>query len=126
MNRAARPLLGEHDFAAFCRRREGASTVRTLLDLRWDRVDPDLAVLTVRADAFCHSMVRALVGVLLPVGDGRRGPEWPGEVLAARVRDPGVTVVPPHGLVLEEVAYPDDDLLAARQVQTRRHRGSGA
>jgi tRNA pseudouridine38-40 synthase len=114
MNGAAVRLLGEHDFAAFCRKREGATTIRTLLDLRWDRDPAGLAVATVRADAFCHSMVRALVGCLVAVGEGRRTPAWAGDVLAARVRDPGVTVMPAHGLTLEEVAYPADDELAAQ------------
>ena len=114
MNGAAVRLLGEHDFAAFCKKREGATTIRTLLDLRWDRDPAGLAVAAVRADAFCHSMVRALVGCLVAVGEGRRTSAWAGEVLAARVRDPGVTVMPAHALTLEEVAYPADDELAAQ------------
>ena len=69
MNAAAQPLLGEHDFAALCRPRAGASTVRRMLDLIWARDGHGTAVMTVRADAFCHSMVRALVGVLVPVGE---------------------------------------------------------
>jgi tRNA pseudouridine38-40 synthase len=124
MNEAAAPLVGEHDFASFCKRREGATTVRALLDLRWARED-DLAVATVRADAFCHNMVRSLVGCLLAVGEGRRPPAWPAEVLAAAVRDPAVTVVPPHGLTLEEVGYPADADLAARADATRRLRVPG-
>ena len=121
MNDAARTLTGEHDFAAFCRRREGASTVRTLHDLRWHRDGRGLAVATVRADAFCHNMVRALVGCLVAVGEGRREPPWAERVLAARVRDPGVTVLHAHGLTLEEVAYPDGDGLA-RQAEAARAR----
>jgi tRNA pseudouridine38-40 synthase len=109
MNAACEPLLGLHDFASFCKQREGATTVRTLLDLAWSRDDAGLAVATVRADAFCHHMVRSLVGCLLAVGDGRRTPAWAGEVLAAAVRDPSVAVVPAHGLTLEEVGYPADD-----------------
>jgi tRNA pseudouridine38-40 synthase len=123
MNRAASGLLGEHDFAAFCRRREGATTVRALLDLRWDRVD-GVAVATVRADAFCHSMVRALTGCLVAVGEGRHGPDWAAQVLAARQRDPGVKVMPAHGLTLEEVAYPPDAELAARARETRATRSA--
>jgi tRNA pseudouridine38-40 synthase len=122
MNEAARACLGPHDFAAFCRRREGASTVRELLLLEWARPAPGLAVATVTADAFCHNMVRALVGGLLSVGDGRRPPSWLAGVLAARVRDPGVIVAPPHGLCLEEVRYPPDADLAARAELTRRLR----
>ena len=83
MNAAAALLLGEHDFAAFCRRREGATTVRTLLALEWARDDAGVAIARVEADAFCHSMVRSLVGTLLEVGDGKRDVEWPAAVLAA-------------------------------------------
>lgn len=119
MNEAAALLTGEHDFAAFCRKREGATTIRTLLDLSWDRDPTGLAVATVRADAFCHSMVRALVGCLVAVGEGRRTPSWAGEVLRSATRDPGVTVMHAHGLTLEEVAYPADDALAA-QAQAAR------
>jgi len=119
MNVAASALVGEHDFAAFCRRRAGATTVRTLLELQWARDDDGLAVGTVRADAFCHNMVRALVGCLVAVGEGRRPPSWAADVLRAGVRDAGVTVVHPHGLVLEEVAYPADDELAAQAERAR-------
>ena len=135
MNEAAALLLGEHDFAAFCRRREGATTVRELLSLSWSRPGPavpgsgrpgpgapSVAEATVIADAFCHSMVRALVGALLKVGEGARPPSWPAQVLTARVRDPGVPVVPPHGLCLEEVCYPPPGQLAQRALATRRIR----
>lgn len=127
MNAAAQALLGEHDFASFCRRREGASTVRTLLDLRWER-EPDtgLAVMWIRADAFCHSMVRAVVGVLLPVGDGRRPVEWPGQVLARARREPDAHVAPPTGLCLEHVEYPREAGLAAQALLSRRFRGDDA
>ena len=87
MNAAALALLGEHDFASFCKQREGATTIRTLLDLRWAREADGLLVAHVRADAFCHSMVRSLVGCLLAVGDGRRDVDWAAEVLAAGRRD---------------------------------------
>jgi len=123
MNEAAALLVGEHDFAAFCRRREGASTIRELLDLRWARAEPGVLAGRVVADAFCHSMVRALTGALLKVGDGTRPPGWPAQVLRAGVRDPAVPVVPPNGLCLEEVRYPDADRLAERAQATRRLRG---
>ena len=122
MNEAARLLLGEHDFAAFCKRREGATTIRTLLDLAWSRDERGTAVATVRADAFCHNMVRAVVGCLLAVGEGRRPPAWAGEVLSGKVRDSGVTVVQPRGLTLEEVGYPADEQLAQRASDARRVR----
>ena len=121
MRSAAQLLLGEHDFAAFCRRREGASTVRELLELQVDRREQGLE-LTVRADAFCHSMVRALTGCLVAVGEGRRAPAWAGEVLGGLQRHAGVTVMPAHGLTLEEVRYPDAEELAARAGATRRLR----
>ena len=123
MNAAAGACLGEHDFAAFCRRRPGASTIRELFRLDWQRVGQGVAVGTVVADAFCHNMVRALTGALLAVGDGRRPPEWLAEVLAARVRNPAVTVAPPHPLCLEEVGYPDPGQYAVRAARTRRVRG---
>lgn len=122
MDEAGSRLLGLRDFAAYCRRREGATTVRTLLEYSWARDAEGFAVATVRADAFCHSMVRALVGALLPVGDGRREPGWPERVLAGRSRDPGVGVVAAHGLTLEEVTYPPDAELAARVLQARARR----
>lgn len=122
MNAACADLVGLNDFAAFCKRREGATTVRTLLEYSWSREasdDGELIVARVVADAFCHSMVRALVGGALAVGQRRREPAWLATVLAARVRDGGVAVVPPHGLVLEEVGYPDDAQLAERALQAR-------
>jgi len=125
MNAAAAELTGEHDFAAFCKRREGATTVRALRWLDWRRGDDGIVVGRVIADAFCHNMVRALVGVLLPVGEGARPVSWPAEVLAAGVRDSAVRVAPPHPLCLEEVSYPPDAELAARVQQTRRLRTLG-
>ena len=119
MNDAATKLTGEHDFAAFCKRREGATTIRTLLDLFWARDPQGVAVATVRADAFCHNMVRSLVGCMVAVGEGRRPAGWAGDVLAAGVRDPGVTVLHAHGLTLEEVAYPIASELAAQAASAR-------
>jgi tRNA pseudouridine38-40 synthase len=122
MNDAARACLGEHDFAAFCRRREGASAVRALHRLEWSRPVPGVVLACVVADAFCHNMVRALVGALLAVGSGRRPADWVAGVLAGLERDPAVIVAPPHGLCLEEVRYPPDAGLAARAAATRRVR----
>jgi tRNA pseudouridine38-40 synthase len=126
INEAAADCLGTRDFAAFCRRREGASTVRELLRMQWTRPEPGLAVATVAADGFCHNMVRALTGAMLSVGDGTRPSGWLADVLAAGARDPAVHVVPPHGLCLEEVRYPADAGLSARAAVTRRVRQSGA
>jgi tRNA pseudouridine38-40 synthase len=125
MSDAAYLLVGLHDFAAFCKQREGATTVRTLLALSWERQRDGVLAGTVVADAFCHSMVRSLVGALVPVGEGRRDVDWPAAVLAGAVRDPGVRVMPPHGLSLEEVTYPPDAELAARALETRATRIPG-
>ena len=122
MNEAATLLLGEHDFAGFCRKREGATTIRALRRLDWERDAEGVAVGCVVADAFCHNMVRSLVGALLPVGEGTRPVPWPAALLAAAVREPAVRVVPPHGLSLEEVRYPSAADLAARATLTRRVR----
>ncbi|MGO4256106.1 tRNA pseudouridine(38-40) synthase TruA [Marmoricola sp. RAF53] len=121
MNAAAAALVGHHDFASFCKRREGATTIRVLTELHWERVG-GIATATVRADAFCHNMVRSLVGCMLAVGEGRREPGWAADVLAAKARDGAVTVVHPHGLTLEEVGYPADQELAARAGTTRARR----
>ncbi|RDG36108.1 tRNA pseudouridine(38-40) synthase TruA [Streptomyces corynorhini] len=125
MNAASAGLVGEHDFAAYCKRREGATTIRTLQRLEWERGADGIVTATVRADAFCHNMVRSLVGALLFVGDGHRPVEWPAKVLAAGVRDSAVHVVRPHGLTLEEVGYPADELLGERNRQARNKRTLG-
>jgi tRNA pseudouridine38-40 synthase len=125
LDEASRLLLGEHDFAAYCKKREGATTIRRLLDVHWERTAPDEVAATVEADAFCHSMVRALVAALLMAGDGRCAPGFPAEVLAGKDRHPSVNVLPPHGLTLEEVKYPSDADLAARVAETRKIRVLG-
>ncbi len=121
MNDAARQLVGLNDFAAFCRRRPGATTIRSLLELEWARVD-GILVATVRADAFCHSMVRSLVGCMGAVGEGRRDPDWATRVLQGKERVPDLTVAPAHGLTLEEVGYPDDAELGAQAGRSRAKR----
>lgn len=120
MDAAARSLEGLRDFAAFCRPRAGATTVRTLLRHTWRREDDGTLVGTVEADAFCHSMVRALVGAVVPVGEGRRAVTWPREVAERGVRDPGVQVLPAHGLCLEEITYPEG--AAALEARDRESR----
>lgn len=122
MNAATEHLMGLHDFAAFCKKREGATTVRTLLDYTWEREWDGTVTATVVADAFCHSMVRALVGSVVPVGLGRAEVSFPHEVLGARARDPRVRVMPAHGLCLEKVGYPADTGLAARAREARATR----
>lgn len=119
---AAALLLGEHDFAAFCRRREGATTIRTLLALQVERTG-DLVTVSASADAFCHSMVRSLVGALTTVGEGRRPTDWPAGLLARDERSSEVPVAPAGGLTLIRVDYPPDDMLADRTLLTRARRG---
>lgn len=122
MHDAARSLIGLHDFAAYAKPREGATTIRTLHALTVTRDDAGLVVIRAHADAFCHSQVRSMVGALLAVGEGRRPVEWPGQVLGGKVRDSTVHVAPAHGLTLVAVDYPPDDALAARVLQTRARR----
>ena len=125
MNAAAAGLVGEHDFAAFCKKREGATTVRTLLDLSWQRAGDGVAEATVRADAFCHNMVRSLVGCLVFGGRGaaaaRSGRQ---RCLRGGSGTRRYVVLPAHGLTLEEVAYPDDADLASRADEARNTRGA--
>ncbi|MDN5933307.1 MAG: tRNA pseudouridine(38-40) synthase TruA [Pseudonocardia sp.] len=125
VNAASAGLLGEHDFAAFCKRRDGATTVRALQELHWT-VDADgVATAAVSADAFCHSMVRSLVGARLDVGRGRRAVEWPATLLTRGERAGEVPVAPAHGLSLVGVDYPADADLEARAARTRRVRVPG-
>ncbi|GGM03167.1 tRNA pseudouridine synthase A [Nakamurella endophytica] len=119
MQRAAAALTGLHDFAAYCRPRPGATTVRDLQRLDVVTGAPDEVVLHVSADAFCHSMVRALVGALLAVGSGRAPVERPAALLAAGLRTAEITVAPARGLTLVAVDYPAPDGLAARAAATR-------
>ncbi len=128
MDEGAALVLGRHDFAAYCKPRAGATTIRTLDELSWTRPDqgPDagLVIATVRADAFCHSMVRALVGASLAVGEHRRPVTWPAQLLVGGRRDPSGTVVAPHGLTLEEVAYPSAAEMALQAARTRAKRSA--
>jgi tRNA pseudouridine38-40 synthase len=122
MDAAARSLIGLHDFAAYCKPRDEATTIRTLLEFDWHRDAQGVLVANIRADAFCHSMVRALVGACVAVGTGRIGV---GDVAALRdagERTSAFTVLAARGLTLAEVGYPADDLLAARAEQTRARR----
>jgi tRNA pseudouridine38-40 synthase len=108
LNAASEPLRGEHDFAAYCRRKEYATTIRAISELYWHREPDGIVVATVQADAFCQAMVRSLVGALLSVGSGRRAPDWPATLLERRVRADDVGVAPAHGLTLTAVGYPED------------------
>ncbi|GGM23039.1 MULTISPECIES: tRNA pseudouridine(38-40) synthase TruA [Micromonospora] len=123
LNAAAAGLVGEHDFAAYCRRKENATTLREVTRLDWRREADGVLVATVQADAFCQAMVRSLVGAMLVAGDGRRPVEWPAGLLTRRERSSEVTVAPAHGLTLVEVGYPTDPTEYARRAElTRRLR----
>jgi tRNA pseudouridine38-40 synthase len=124
MTAASRILLGLHDFAAFCRPRPGATTIRDLQRLEWVG-EGDLLTAYVSADAFCWSMVRSLVGALLAVGEGRREPSWCATLLTAAARSSDFATAPARGLTLIGVDYPPDDRLAARVDATRDLRSLG-
>ncbi|PID97314.1 MAG: tRNA pseudouridine(38-40) synthase TruA [Actinomycetales bacterium] len=122
MTEASAALVGLHDFAAFCKKRAGASTVRTLMHFTWSREPDGVLGGDIAADAFCHNMVRALVGALVPVGQGRRPVDWPVEVLRSRLRNSRVRVMPARGLCLEQVSYPRQGQLAAQAELARAPR----
>lgn len=121
MQRASRALLGLHDFAAFCRHRPGATTIRDLQRLDWVRDSRDANAVSayVTADAFCWNMVRSVVGALLAVGEQRRGARWVADLLDADRRSSAFAAAPARGLTLVAVDYPPDDELAARTLVTR-------
>lgn len=122
MDEAAQTLIGLWDFAAYCKAREEATTIRTLLDYRWRRDVEGALVAEVKADAFCHSMVRALVGACAAVGEGRLEPQDLAVIRDGLARTSEFKVLAARGLTLAEVGYPADDLLAARAEQTRARR----
>lgn len=122
MDAAARSLIGLHDFAAYCKPREEATTIRTLLEYGWRRDDDGVLIAEVKADAFCHSMVRALVGACAAVGEGRLEPADLIVLRDALERTSEFKVLAARGLTLTEVGYPADELLAARAEQTRNRR----
>ncbi|QLD12219.1 tRNA pseudouridine(38-40) synthase TruA [Microbacterium oleivorans] len=124
MDAAARSLVGLHDFAAYCKPRPEATTIRTLLEFDWRRDPAGVLVANVKADAFCHSMVRALVGACVAVGEGRLEVEDVAVLRDARQRTSAFAVLAARGLTLTEVGYPADDLLAARAEQTRARRAT--
>jgi len=120
MASAADELLGLHDWAAYCRPREGATTIRELQEYSWRRDESGVLIATLRADAFCHSMVRALVGAVVSVGEAKLAGDRLLGIRAEEQRTSEFKVMPAHGLTLVEVGYPDD--LAARAAQTRARR----
>lgn len=124
MNDGASRLIGLHDFAAYCKPREEATTIRTLLEYAWTRSADGTLIAHLRADAFCHSMVRALVGACAAVGSGRLQPADVERLRDARARTSEFAVLAARGLTLAEVGYPADDLLETRARQTRARRES--
>jgi len=125
LNEGAAQLRGMQDFAAFCKPRPGATTIRELQRFEFERGTDGVITATVQADAFCHNMVRALVGSTLRVGSGEMRPAWLGERLAARIKDARSILAAPHPLVLEEIAYPADAKLGLRAELTRARRNAG-
>jgi len=108
MRLACDPLIGEHDFSSFCRRPKGdgeVSLVRRVLDARWTDDGDGLLRFDIEATAFCHQMVRSIVGTLVDVGRGRLRAGQVKGILAARDRGAAGEPAPPHGLSLEEVVY---------------------
>lgn len=122
MREASEDLLGLQDFTTFCKAREGATAVRTLLRFDWREAEDGAFVATIEADAFCHSMVRALVGAVVAVGSERIDREQLVSLRDRRERTNRFTVMPAHGLSLEEIAYPPDDELEDRARRTRARR----
>jgi tRNA pseudouridine38-40 synthase len=118
LNEASALLLGDHDFAAYCKFREGATTIRQLQRFEWIRDSDGYLVGDIVADAFCYSMVRNLVGAVVCVADGRFGPEWIQETLANKVRVSDSLVFPACGLTLRQVDYPSDSELLERAAKT--------
>ena len=122
MNQASSLLLGEHDFAAFCKFRRGGTTIRTLESFEWHRNEEGYLVAQIVADAFCYSMVRNLVGAVVCVADGRFESTWIRNVLDNRQRISDSLVFPSRGLTLVQVDYPSDDQLLARIETTLKRR----
>ena len=123
MNKASALVLGHHDFAAFCKFKEGGTTIRTLEKYQWHRDETGLLVAEVVADAFCYSMVRNLVGAVVCVADGRKDPSWMAELLANKERVSDSLVFPARGLSLTQVDYPSDQELIDRAQVTIGKRG---
>jgi tRNA pseudouridine38-40 synthase len=122
MNEASLLLLGQNNFAAFCKFRESATTIRTLESFSWIRDADGYLVAEIAADAFCYSMVRNLVGAVVCVGDGRFPSSWVTDVLNNRERISDSLVFPSRGLTFRQVDYPSDEELIARSEMTIRRR----
>ena len=112
MNAGSSSLLGRHDFATFCRYREGATTLRTLLEFRWSRNSEGFVLCDIAADGFGWNMVRNLVGAAVCVGEGRFPIEWMKQILKATARVSNSYVFPARGLTLVKIDYPSAQELA--------------
>ena len=124
MQEAAAQLVGLHDFASFCRPKDFGTTIRDLREVRVIRTDSGVIEIWLTADAFCHNMVRAIVGALMAVGGGISAAEEVGVILAAKSREDMFKVVAPQGLTLMQIGYPADDQLAAQAIITKVQRSS--
>ena len=124
MNEVSQALCGLHDFAAFCRPKPGATTIRHLTHFAWTRDGDGILTGSVIADAFCHSMVRSLVGSAVAVGRGRLSVDEVVELRNKGERTSAWTTMAAKGLTLISVEYPPDELVASRALDTRTRRGS--
>jgi tRNA pseudouridine38-40 synthase len=121
MNKASSELIGLHDFYAFCKNRVGSTTIRNLIKFTWVRKS-DFVICEIIADAFCYSMVRGLVGAMVQVGERKRDPGWPKQIMDKRKKINDLNVVSAHALILEEVTYPHPSLLKEQSLRTKRMR----
>jgi tRNA pseudouridine38-40 synthase len=124
MNDASQSLIGLHDFSAFCKKREGATTIRTLMKFAWTETPDGLIKVEIEADAFCYSMVRGLIGAVLAIGEGKFDKSWLENYLAGREREAHVFAAPALGLTLVDVKYPAPSEYAKRIEETLQVRGS--
>ena len=124
MNDASQALIGLHDFSAFCKKREGATTIRTLMKFDWTETADGLIKVELEADAFCYSMVRGLIGAVLAIGEGKFDKAWLENYLAGQEREARVFAAPALGLTLVDVKYPDASEYAKRIAETLQVRDS--
>jgi tRNA pseudouridine38-40 synthase len=124
MKAASLELFGMHDFASFCRRKPNATTIREVRDIQIKRnpIEENIVEVELLADAFCHNMVRSIVGALIAAGEGKASPDDVAEKLAKRTRIGSYKVQPAHGLTLIEIGYPADDELEAQAERARNMR----
>ncbi len=124
MNDASQSLIGLHDFSAFCKKREGATTIRTLMKFVWTETPDGLIKVELQADAFCYSMVRGLIGAVLAIGEGKFDKAWLENYLAGKEREAHVFAAPALGLTLVDVKYPESSEYSNRIAETLQVRGT--